>query len=114
MPRPQKICDCCQQVHITPPKEYEPVPPPRDPIKGRKTPDSVIRAVNKYRKKEYPTQSARKQALNYYYTHKEEILKKRKIAYSNVKEYQQEYQKKYRTTKMCLKSMPFYESEILL
>jgi hypothetical protein len=112
MPRPQKICDCCNQVHIKAPKEYPPLPPPRDPIKGRKTPDSVIRAVNKYRKKEHPTNSSRRQALNYYYAHKEQILKKRKECYDSIKEYQQEYQKKYRMTKCILKNLPFYNSEI--
>ena len=72
MPRPKKVCDCCNKVHIRVPKEYEPVTLPRDPIKGRKTSDSIIRAINKYRKKEYPIQQARKQALNYYYAHKDE------------------------------------------
>lgn len=114
MARVPKICSCCNQVHVKAPKEYDPVPPPRDPIKGRKTSDAIIRAINKYRKKEYPANSARKQALNYYYTHKEDILKKRKESYQLVKEYQQEYQKKYRMTKNTLKAMPFYETEILL
>jgi len=114
MPRPKKVCDCCGTIHNSAPqKEYDPVPPPRDPIKGRKTPDSIMRAVNKYRKKDKPIQSARRQALNYYYSHKEEILKKRKELYESVKEYQQEYQRKYRKIKSDLKLMPFYESEIL-
>jgi hypothetical protein len=113
MGRHKKICECCQKVHEpVPKKEYDPVPPPKNPTKSRKTPDSIIRAVNKYRQKEYPKEMARKQALEYYYKHKDEVLKRRKIVYESnketYKEYQKEYQKRYRQTIKELKQLPFY------
>jgi len=117
MGRHRKVCACCQKIHEqVPKKEYEPVPPPRDPIKGRKTSDAKIRAVNKYRQKDYPKQMARKQSLEYYYNNKDQVLKKRKIFYEankdNIREYQQEYQQKYRQTIRQLKQLPFYDSSI--
>ena len=116
MGRHRKVCECCQKIHEqVPKKEYEPVPPPRDPIKGRKTSDAKIRAVNKYRQKDYPKQMARKQSLEYYYNNKDQVLKKRKIFYEankdNIREYQQEYQQKYRQTIRELKQLPFYGQE---
>lgn len=113
MGRHKKICACCQKVNEPiPKKEYDPVPPPRDLVKGRKTPDSIIRAVNKYRQKEYPKEMGRKQALEYYYKNKEEVLKRRKLFYEankeSMKEYQQEYQKRYRQTINELKQLSFY------
>lgn len=117
MGRHKKICECCRKVHDPiPKKEYEPVPPPKDPIKGRKTSDSIIRAVNKYRQKDYPKEMGRKQALEYYYKNKEEVLKRRRVFYEankeSIKEYQQEYQKRYRQTINELKQLPFYGCHI--
>lgn len=113
MGRHKKICECCQKVHEpVPKKEYDPVPPPKNPNKSRKTPDSIIRAVNKYRQKEYPKEMSRKQALEYYYKNKDEVLKRRRVFYEankeTIKGYQQEYQKRYRQTIKELKQLPFY------
>jgi hypothetical protein len=113
MGRHKKICECCQKVHEpVPKKEYDPVPPPKNPNKSRKTPDSIIRAVNKYRQKEYPKEMSRKQALEYYYKNKDEVLKRRRVFYEAnkeaYKEYQKEYQKRYRQTIKELKQLPFY------
>jgi len=113
MGRHKKICECCGKVHEpTPKKEYDPVPPPKNPDKPRKTPDSILRAVNKYRQKDYPKEMGRKQALEYYYKNKNEVLKRRRLFYEankeTIKEYQQDYQKRYRQTIKELKQLPFY------
>jgi hypothetical protein len=117
MGRHRKNCECCGKVHEPiPKKEYDPVPPPKNPLKGRKTPDSIIRAVNKYRQKEYPKKMGRKQALDYYYKNKDEVLKRRRLHYEankeTIKEYQQDYQKRYRQTIKELKQLPFYGESI--
>jgi hypothetical protein len=117
MGRHKKICECCGKVHEpTPKKEYDPVPPPKNPDRPRKTPDSILRAVNKYRQKDYPKEMGRKQALEYYYKNKDEVLKRRRLFYEankeTIKEYQQDYQKRYRQTIKELKQLPFYGESI--
>jgi hypothetical protein len=58
----------------------------------------------------------RKQALEYYYKNKNEVLKRRRLFYEankeTIKEYQQDYQKRYRQTIKELKQLPFYGESI--